>query len=375
MWYNDFRPKEELTPNKYALIFHEESLKLSEADKKRALTNTVNLKKGINKEVPRKEVDTNILLASWNIKEFGHLNERLPESYLYIAEIISAFDIIALQEIKSSLFDLDLVMRLLGSNYKYVITDITEGRAGNKERFGIIYDTRRVTHSGLSGELVIAPEDSLDNSYFKQLKRTPAITGFESGWKKFSIVNLHLQPGNSLAHRAKRKQEVKYLLNTIMDKKDGNRLWNDNLIILGDTNLYKNNTDIVDLFTQRDFKECESLKGKATTPSGTKSYDRIFLNVDKYFKLKTNRRMLENGGVFNPFKYVFRKEDEMDYRKKMLRHKDDPTTLDSPEAFQRYFNRYWKVGQLSDHLPIWVEIEADSSIDFLESKRNKIKVD
>ena len=37
--------------------------------------------------------DENLLVASWNIKEFGHLKKRLFEAYFYIAEILSRFDL------------------------------------------------------------------------------------------------------------------------------------------------------------------------------------------------------------------------------------------------------------------------------------------
>ena len=235
MWYNDLRPVAELTPNKYSLTFFEGDLQMTEADKKRALENLIALKSGLTAKVPKKEVDRNILLASWNIKEFGHLGERLAESYYYIAEIISAFDIVAVQEIKRSLFDLDIVMRLLGSDWSYIITDVTEGAAGNKERFGYIYDSRRVQHSGLSGELVIPSEMADPLLNVAQLKRTPSITGFESGWKKFSVVGLHLHPGNDADDKIFRKEEVRLLMEIYKEKVAKKHLWNENIIFLADT--------------------------------------------------------------------------------------------------------------------------------------------
>ncbi len=388
MWYNDLRPKEKLASQKYGLVFRD-NLRVNEADKKRILNQLINLKKGLVAEIPRKEMDTNILLASWNIKEFGHLAERLPESYMYIAETISAFDIVALQEVKSSTFDLHLVMKILGSHWKYIITDITEGRKGNKERFGFLYDSRRVNHSGLSGELVIPeeilkkyPDEAMEDS-IQQLKRTPALTSFESGWKSFSIINLHLHPGNSPKDRKIRKKEVQLLMQLIQEKRkreqqqykenpETHKLL-ENLIILGDTNLYSNNTDIVELITQQDFKECEGLKGKPTTASLTEIYDRIFLNVNKYFQLQMNKANQENGDVFNIYKYVLRDQDRELYHEYMKLHKNDPSDLIDEKALDKYFHRYWKRNQLSDHLPSWIEIEADSSIGFLESQNRQIK--
>ena len=375
MWYNDLRPKQELECMKYALAFYMDELQMTEADKKRTLENLIALKEGIASKIPNKIMDGNILLASWNIKEFGHLKERLPESYFYIAEIISAFDIVAVQEIKTSLFDLDIVMKLLGSNYSYIITDITEGTKGNKERFGYIFDSRRVQHSGLSGELVIPPELSDNNSIIKQLKRTPSISGFESGWKKFSVIGLHLQPGNATDNKKVRKEELRLLLEVLKGKVENKRLWNENLILLGDTNIYNNNTEIEELVRSFGFIENANLKGKPTNTSLTQSYDRIFLKVDKYFQFYNDEDAKDSGDVFNPFEYVFTESNCAQYHDIMKEHKNDPSTLVDDAAFLAYYKRYWKVNQISDHLPVWIEIEANSSISFLKSKKRKINIE
>ena len=62
--------------------------------------------------VPAKS-ETQLLLATWNIQHFGS-TERYDESFWYIAEILSHFDLITIQEVKQSLQDLEVVTRLLG---------------------------------------------------------------------------------------------------------------------------------------------------------------------------------------------------------------------------------------------------------------------
>ena len=373
MWYNELRPQKHLVPNKFSLLFIDPKTgkqRMSESDKKRAVKGLINLKKGILEHIPRKKVDDNILLATWNIKEFGHLTKRLPEAYFYIAEIINAFDVVAIQEIKTSLKDLEIVMRILGSDWSYVITDITDGKSGNKERFGYIYDTRRVEHSGLSGEVVIPPE-VYQGAAIDQLKRTPSIIGFKSGWKKFSILNVHLHPGKKKAKNGKisdhdfRKAEVKLLLKVLGKKKKEGRLWNENLIILGDTNLYKKDVDIVKLITDNDFKESEGLLGKMTNTSLNEIYDRIFLGVDNRFKLMKDDHGKEKGGVFKVFDYVLSDEMIPEYHDVMKAQKGNPDSLQTDVEFRSYFNRFWKRNQISDHLPVWIEIDTDSSPDFL----------
>ncbi|WP_250436007.1 endonuclease/exonuclease/phosphatase family protein [Hanstruepera flava] len=315
-----------------------------------------------------------MLLCSWNIKNFGTLKDRTAESLYYIAEIINAFDIVAVQEVNTNLSDFKKVLRLLGSHWKHTLTDTTEGNAGNDERFGFIYDSRRVTHSGLSGEIVISPELIQNNPIVSQLKRTPIFTGFESGWRKFSIVSVHLHPGDGTNDKAIRKEEVRLLIEVLKKKLKVPETEYRNMIILGDTNLYEDDTDIVKIITDTQFEESNGLIGKFTNTSLNQIYDRIFLNVDDYFKIATDENGTEKGGVFNLFEYVYQNTptEIAQYHHLMLEHKDDPSTLTSDAKFQSYFNAYWKRNQISDHLPVWLEIQTESSDEFLSIKLNKM---
>ena len=89
MWYNDLRPEAELIPNKYALIFYQDHLKMSEADKKRALQHLVELKQGlVAKSRPKPWTETSCWLhGTLGVWPFG----QPPGSYYYIAEIIKCF--------------------------------------------------------------------------------------------------------------------------------------------------------------------------------------------------------------------------------------------------------------------------------------------
>jgi hypothetical protein len=75
-----------------------------------------------------------------------------------IIAILSRFDVIAVQEVTGNLRALRDTMSFLGSRWSFLMTDVTYGSAGNKERLAFIFDNKRVKPSGLAGEVVIPPE-------------------------------------------------------------------------------------------------------------------------------------------------------------------------------------------------------------------------
>jgi hypothetical protein len=70
-----------------------------------------------NDGVPDHSLDDRVLIATWNIREFDSSKggERGIEPLLYIAEIISAFDVVAIQEVRE---DLGPLNRLLGYGHE-----------------------------------------------------------------------------------------------------------------------------------------------------------------------------------------------------------------------------------------------------------------
>src|SRR5262245_34728310 len=64
----------------------------------------------------QRKSDSSLLLATWNIRDFDsnkfHFGPRLPETFFYIAEIISCFDLVAVQEVNRDLGALRTVMNI-----------------------------------------------------------------------------------------------------------------------------------------------------------------------------------------------------------------------------------------------------------------------
>jgi hypothetical protein len=125
----------------------------------RAIDRLLALRAGLAQDVSSKNKQTSFHLATWNIRDFGghRLNPgpRLPESLLHIAEIISAFDLVAIQEINENMAEFQTVMRLLGPQWDYIVTD----QSGNFERLGFIYDKRKIGFRSVAGEVVLCQKN------------------------------------------------------------------------------------------------------------------------------------------------------------------------------------------------------------------------
>lgn len=369
-WYNDLRNTEDPNKQNYSLVFPS----FTKVEKIRTIDNLLLLREYIAKNIQARKTDKNIILSSWNLKEFGHLKNRLPESYFYIAEIISNFDLIAVQEIKGGLKDLDIIMKLLGKDWNYLITDITEGKDGNSERFAYLYDTRRVNFTGLAGEILLWKDLFEENEEILQLKRTPYMTGFRAGWKTFALLNVHLQPNKDKESQAVRKREVELLMKALAEKKKKKSLWTENIIVLGDFNLYKTDGEIVKVFNDNSFAESDILKGLNTnTAKDKETFDRMFFKENEYFHAPSAATG-ETGGVIEIFEIVYKLDGYTKYKEEMKKHKEKPETLADDPAFERYFKNSWRKTQLSDHKPIWIEINIDSSDEFLADKKKELLV-
>ena len=156
--------------------------------------------------IPPKSDDA-IILATWNIREFDSpaYGQRTIEPLYYIAEILSHFDLIAVQEVREDLKALEAVRNILGGWWKYIVTDVTEGSPGNRERIAFLYDSRKVRFGNVAGEVVIPPVEKKSKGKkttytpSEQLYRTPFICGFKAGWSRFMLCTVHIVFGEGKA--------------------------------------------------------------------------------------------------------------------------------------------------------------------------------
>lgn len=98
-----------------------------------------------------------VRIATWNLRDFGgtKFGGRDFEPLYYVAEVIDRFDIVALQEIRGDLSEFKQLLRILGPDWEYVATDVTDGSAGNGERMIFLYNRRYVQFRNVAGELTL----------------------------------------------------------------------------------------------------------------------------------------------------------------------------------------------------------------------------
>ncbi len=338
---------------------------LTTSEKKRSIKKILQIKEHLTACVVPKKRDDNLLLCNWNLKEFGQSHKH-PEFYYYIAEIMNAFDLIVVQEVRRSIKELKILANILGKNWTYIFNDVTEGSEGNSERSAVLYNIKRVDFSGFSGELVVEQG--------QQLKRTPHITGFLTAWKHFSIINVHLDPGKNDINAAHRKDELQRIMDTLEPKLKTGGLGYENIIISGDFNFYPaKDDDSIDLLSDYGFEQVEKLSDvDSTLAKNDYTYDRLFIKRDRYFEIIKDENGLENGGVVE-FRSLF-KNNLSTY--KSMAKKDyeerNPGKKLKESYYPTYYWVHWLSRQMSDHYPIWFEMNADSSTNYLKNKLSEL---
>lgn len=297
------------------------------------------LREALEVRVPPKRLDRNLLIATWNIRAFGDLTDKWEAgegdspkrdlaSLVFIEEIVKRFDVIAIQEVKGNIRALRHMLKLLGSDWAFILTDVTRGERGNDERMAFVFDTRRVRPSGLACELVVPEEWVRDPSAVltRQFARTPYAVSFVSGGQTVILVTLHVVYGNSPSERT---QELKGVAEWLADWAKREESWGHNLIALGDFNIDRQGDPNYDAFTStglRPPKELEGLPRTIFADGADKYYDQIAWFCEGGEIPMLSLRFEGRAGGFDFTDVVMRGREKIDIS--------------------------WRI---SDHYPLWAE--------------------
>jgi endonuclease/exonuclease/phosphatase family metal-dependent hydrolase len=296
--------------------------------------------------IPAKQLDRNLLLATWNLRAFGDLTEKWrseeddsPRRDLFdvrcIAEIVSRFDVVAIQDARGDLTALRAMLQALGEPWGLISTDVTRGRAGNNERMLYVFDRRRVRPSGLAGELVVAIEADTPvegAELDQQFARTPYAVSFESGSRAFTLVTLHVLYGDSPADRV---DELKEIATWLAEWPKREKEWSENLLTLGDFNVDRRGDPLWEALTAKGLTTPAALNDVPRTifddPQSPHFYDQI-----AWFQENGTRSMLTLDLV-------------------------SAGTFDFVPLLQVGLTKTAFSWRVSDHYPLWVELSLRES--------------
>lgn len=318
--------------------------------RERTADNLLKLKTELAK-IPQHSIDQRVLIATWNIREFDSTKggKRGIEPLLYIAEIISAFDLVAVQEVRDDLSALNKLLGYLGSWWNVLVSDVTRGAGGNSERLTFLYDSRKVRFGGLVGEVVRPdPAGHPSGEFVQQFARTPFLVGFQVGWQKFTICTAHIYYGSGQTD-PRRAAEIGWLAQYLANQTQEKHAWAQNVLMLGDFNIFNADEEAAKAIGKAGFHIPPELTANHTDLGDVRHYDQIAWLEDPKKPARYPIK-LSNAGVFRWDDVVYRDADQAIYAADM-------------GAFNSYAE--WRTYQMSDHRPMWVELTTDFSADYL----------
>jgi hypothetical protein len=280
-------------------------------------------------KIPSSKIDETLNLATWNIREFGKAR-RSEAAIHYLAEILGQFDLIGIVELRDDLTDLGRVLKILGPYWRAVYSDMIPDAGGNRERLGFIYDKRAVVFNGLAAE-ASAPRAKKGFEYLpeKSFWRSPYLASFRSGSFDFIVLSVHIRWGDSTEAR---RQEIEMLADWIEAKRLEKSAEDKDLIVMGDFNIPSREDALFAAITKHGLCVPKALLGAhGTNLEKDKRYDQI-LHHPIYPESFTKA-----GG-------------ELDF------YLDEAHIK---ELFPAGMTKEKFTYQLSDHLPLWIQINTD----------------
>ena len=312
------------------------------------------LNQEIKDQLPKKSNKNNLLLATWNIKELGgaRYGGRSEEALAYIAEVISHFDIVAVQEVKEDLRPLEQVMGYLGKHWEKKFTGVTDGNSGNNERLGFIYDNRKIQLGDMTDQIVLREDKRTDSLITRQIARTPYLAEFIFNESSIHFCNVHFYFGAQDGPRLQRRlDEIRnttaYLIKRLEDKSNPMS----HMVLLGDMNVVKLDHQTMTVLKESGFFVPDISINKPTSIFKERYYDQIaFATKNENFKFN-----ILSGGSLDFFQFVYRDEDLPIYEPVFSESYRAGRAPETTEKKSKYY-KIWKSHQMSDHLVKWIEL-------------------
>ncbi len=299
------------------------------------VTQRSRVRKAAHKAIAPQKQD-NVIIGTWNLRAFGGLSQSWQASatsspkrdwraVTLIAEVIRCCDVVAIQEVRRNTAALRFLLEVLGPAWRVIVSDVTEGAAGNEERLAFVYNSARVQPSGLVGELVLP---DVDGTPVRQFARSPYAASFTRGGVDFILTTVHVLWGDKPDQRLPEITAfAQWMLAWATRKSD----WNANLLVLGDFNLDRIGDPLFEAFLSSGLWPPMELN-KVPRTIFDNDLKRHYYDQIAWFSTPSGRQLLESltytnrAGYFDfvPHCYPSLTKNEMSWR-------------------------------ISDHYPLWAE--------------------
>jgi endonuclease/exonuclease/phosphatase family metal-dependent hydrolase len=289
----------------------------------------------LGRSIPPKSANR-LLVATWNVANLG-VQERREQDYAIIAELVSWFDLVAMQEVNDNLRGLRAIQRCLPNEFSVLFSD----RAGNNERLAFIYDSTKVKLLEKVGEIGIPVASHRyirlpgTEQRFRGFDRNPFLGAFEAGGFTFVLVNVHLYFGSDSTYSQNRRSLEAYAVGRWADlRRRSANAYSKDIIALGDFNLPSRNPGdpIYEALTNRGLHLPEHSNRIGSNLRSDKHYDQI-----AFFPGETGGDFMGKMGVF-------------DFDGRLFRTLWDSRSREDFEAYMRYY--------ISDHRILWAEFST-----------------
>lgn len=340
--------------------------RLSKAERERTARGLDALRKDLIDRIPPRSYESNLLVATWSLRQFGkpaNLPVEHNESLFYMAQVISSFDLVALQEVDRDLGRLRILLEILGPDWSVLVNEPAPGSWGNRERFAILYYTPRIEFRNFSGQVILPPEPEPGGQSrpAQQFARPPLLAAFRSGSYEFQVCTAHIVFGGGASNQmALRLEEVRKLgryLKMRSDYEDAD------LFLLGDFQMGTRESPILDALRESGVEIPQDVL-LPTNLQKDKYYDLI-----GYTSAGGNTFPLAAGepraGTYDVFEHVLQDNAYAQYLEEPAFKQFSRISPRAPQEkkekerfWQRRF-RSWKTYLISDHLPLWVELDIE----------------
>lgn len=222
---------------------------------------------------------------------------------------------------------------------------------------------RRVRHVLERGQRLQIPRPARADGVL-QFARTPYYVSFRAGWLNVILCTVHIYYGEAGARSAgmeRRVAEIERLTELLGQRArdEGDSDSRSLFVLLGDFNIVGKGHRTMKALERRGFVIPEGIREipAGTNVDRTKFYDQIAYHrrPDRLPRVRPLR-----AGVFDFFEHVYRAGDEPALRAEMRAEQAASSSRARPWPYAT-----WRTYQMSDHLPMWVELETDFAAEAL----------